>query len=163
MTARRGRSRRTRGSGALAILVALPGLVLLARALELLVILAVIGSAVYLAVRYGRRQARPVSRGRTAAASRRTAPPHYQLGRVTAERDQLEAERDALRRQLDRQAADHEAECARLTDAIHAAWDAAANARPTSAPAAEPADDMPADVARMLADPLSGVRRLGAR
>lgn len=81
--------------------------------------------------------------------------------RAIAERDQLEARAVDLAGQLERQAAEHSAERARLTGAMHAAWDAAASRPPKrDTPDGREPDNDPA-VAAMLADPLSGVRRLG--
>lgn len=83
----------------------------------------------------------------------------WQASDLEDQRDRLAGQAASLRDQLERQAAAHRADVAELTEAVHAAWDAAAG---TVAPRQAAGDQDRPEVAGLLADPMSGVRRLGA-
>jgi hypothetical protein len=156
MTARR-RFRRTHHRPALLAAGLLVALVVADAALHVLgwlLLTAAIAAGAYLAGQHrraaGPRPVQAVTRAATSAdTNSRTAGPAVQLGRVTAERDQLAAEAADLRRQL-----------AAAVDAAHAAWDAAASITPQ--PPAEP-HDTGGKRAALLADPRSGARPLVGR
>lgn len=169
MTARRSARKGQVSPAALAGLGAVVlALIVAAHWLAVVLLLAGLGGGGYA---LGRRH-RPARRGPSPASP---SPAVAVLARVTAERDEMARQVAAWRQwwggqsaelaERERQAAAVAAErdrlsarVAELTDACHAAWDAAAN---RGARRAEPDSDPPPMVAAMLADRFSGVRRLG--
>lgn len=98
-------------------------------------------------------------RGRLERQAARADRLARQASDLEDQRDRLAGQAASLRDQLERQAAAHRADVAELTEAVHAAWDAAAG---TVAPRQAAGDQDRPEVAGLLADPMSGVRRLGA-
>jgi hypothetical protein len=160
MTTIRRRSRRSPGIPPLA-LAAAGGLIMLWLVLaiaHLLGLVLVLAGAAAGGYALGLRR-RPVTRARISPPQPQDSQLRAQvtglevrLGYVTGQLAGVQAERD----QLARTVAGQDQRIAELTDACHAAWDAAA-----SAPV-RPGPDRDEDaIARLLADPLSGARRIG--